>query len=149
MGQTLTSVILHIIFSTKGKIPAINSEIKQDLMAYMGGIVRELKGKPLVINGTSDHVHMLIEIPTTISISEMVRIVKTNSSKWVHQKYQSNMFAWQNGYGAFSVSKSAIQTVFAYIENQEFHHKNRSFQEEFITFLKKHQISYDEQYIWI
>lgn len=148
MGQTLTSITLHIIFSTKGRTPSINSELKQDLMAYMGGIVRELKGEPLIINGISDHVHMLIEIPPTISTSDFMRVVKTNSSKWVHQNYGLKTFAWQDGYGAFSVSKSGIPAVFDYIKDQEQHHKKRSFQEELIAFLHKYTISYDDRYLW-
>lgn len=149
MGHTHTSLTIHIIFSTKGRLPTINPEIKNDLMAYLGGIVREHKATPIIINGTSDHVHMLVEIPTVLSVSELMRFVKSNSSRWLNKNDSStSKFAWQDGFGAFSVSKSAIETVINYIKNQESHHQKRSFQDELIAFLEKYQISYDPRYIW-
>lgn len=149
MGQTLTNITIHIIFSTKDRVPFINQEIKKDLLAYLGGIIKKLNANPLIINGMSDHMHILTEIPPTLSVSELMRVVKTNSSRWIHQNYNSGKdFAWQDGYAAFSVSKSAIQTVISYIENQEKHHQNKSFQNEFIAFLKKYNVPYDEKYIW-
>jgi putative transposase len=149
MGQTLSNITIHIIFSTKGRAPTISSEIKNDLMAYLGGIIREHKAIPIIINGTSDHVHMLVEIPPSLSVSELMRFVKSNSSRWLNQTYPStSKFAWQDGFGAFSISKSAIEIVINYIKNQEIHHQTRSFQDEFITFLEKYQIDYDARYIW-
>lgn len=115
----------------------------------MGGIVREMNGSSLIINGTSDHVHLLIWLPPVVSISEAMRVVKTNSSKWVHAEWSSRAhFAWQIGYGAFSVRQSNVPTVLRYIANQEEHHRKISFQEEFIAYLKRHKIEYDEKYIW-
>ncbi len=149
MGQTLTNLTIHIIFSTKGRVPVINKEIKTDLMAYLGGIVRKHKATPLIINGTSDHVHMLVEIPPTLSVSELMKFVKGNSSHWLNQNnLLEQKFSWQDGYGAFSVSKSSIEAVIRYIKDQENHHQHKSFQDEFIAFLKKYQIDYDEHYIW-
>lgn len=149
MSQTLTNLLTHIVFSTKGRRPLIDAESKADLIAYLGGIVRELNGKPLIINGTADHVHLLIQLPPTLPVSDAMRVIKTNSSRWVHQRWPVKKdFGWQGGYGAFSVSRSNVHQVIAYIQNQEEHHRKRSFQEELIAILKKHNIEYDERYIW-
>jgi len=118
-----------------------------DLFAYLGGIVRELRGTAFIINGTADHVHMLVRIRPAQAVAEVARIVKTNSSRWAHEKWRSP-FAWQTGYGAFSVSESNVPDVSRYISNQPEHHRKRSFQQEFVAFLKKNKIAYDERYIW-
>lgn len=149
MGHTSANVLVHLIFSTKQRMPLISSEIREDLRAYMGGIVREMKGIALAINGTADHVHLLVRIVPVCSVADLVRVVKTNSSRWVHEKWpQRHRFGWQTGYGAFSVSESNVIAVEKYIAEQEEHHKRHSFQEEFVGFLKKNKISYDERYIW-
>lgn len=149
MGQTLTNLTIHIVFSTKHRAPMIKPEIKNDLMAYLGGVVQEYKATPIIINGMSDHVHMLVEIPANISVSELMRFVKSNSSRWINKTYApTSKFIWQDGFGAFSVSKSAIAIVINYIKNQEIHHKKKSFQNEFIAFLEKYQIDYDSRYVW-
>ncbi|HVA01711.1 MAG TPA: transposase [Terriglobia bacterium] len=115
----------------------------------MGGIVRELQGETMTANSMPDHVHMLLCLPPSVAVSDALRIVKTNSSRWVHQTWsQHRGFAWQTGYGAFSVSQSNAATMVKYIREQEKHHRHLSFQEEFITFLKKNGIEYDERYIW-
>jgi hypothetical protein len=115
----------------------------------MGGIVRELYGKAMAIGGTVDHVHMLLWMSPTTSISETMRVVKTNSSRWVNRECGAKRnFAWQAGYGAFSVSHSSASSVVKYIRGQEAHHRRISFQEEFVAFLKKNGIEYDERYIW-
>jgi REP element-mobilizing transposase RayT len=127
----------------------IDNELKPELLAYIGGIVREIKGSPLKINGLANHIHLLVQFPPILSIAEAMRTIKANSSRWVHQNWNSReKFAWQLGYGAFSVSRSAVPTVVKYIENQEEHHQKRSFQTEFISFLNKHGVVYDERYIW-
>ena len=147
MAQTLSNVVVHLIFSTKLRKPLIASEIRSDLFAYLGGIVREMHGTALIFNGTCDHVHMLIRIRPVQSIAEIARIVKTNSSKWIRKKGHKE-FGWQAGYGAFSVSESKVPAVTKYIATQEEHHRKRSFQEEFVAFLKKNKVAYDERYIW-
>jgi REP element-mobilizing transposase RayT len=115
----------------------------------MGGIIRNLKGKALLINGMVDHVHLLFDLPPSICISEALRIIKANSSGWVHEKWPSRQnFAWQIGYAAFSVSQSNVRQVYNYIANQEKHHRKVSFKEELLAFLKKHNIQYDERFIW-
>ena len=147
MSHTARHIILHLIFSTKGREPLMTPEVRTDLFAYLGGIVRELRGTALIVNGTADHVHMLIRIRPVHAAAEIARVVKTNSSRWVRQKGNRN-FAWQTGYGAFSVSESNVQAVSRYIAEQEQRHKKRSFQEEYVAFLKKNKVAYDERYIW-
>jgi putative transposase len=149
MSRTFTSLLTHLVFSTKDREPLIVSEMKQELYAYLGGLTRELKGKSYGINGTSDHVHMLISLPPVISISDALRFLKSNSSGWVHDRWRKRRaFAWQLGYGAFSVSRSNVDGVLKYISNQETHHRRITFKDEFIDFLVKHEIEYDERYIW-
>jgi REP element-mobilizing transposase RayT len=114
----------------------------------MGGIVRSIDGIALAIDGPSDHVHLLVKTPATAAMADVVRTVKTNSSKWVHETFPRAAFAWQTGYGAFSVSCSNVEAVSEYITGQEEHHKSVSFQEEFVAFLRRHGIEYDERYIW-
>ncbi|MBI3894299.1 MAG: IS200/IS605 family transposase, partial [Acidobacteria bacterium] len=127
----------------------IQPELKASLCAYMDGIIRDLEGKAVTINGMADHVHLLLWMPPALSISETLRILKSNSSRWVNQKRGAGpAFAWQTGYGAFSVSHSNVRSVVKYIQAQEKHHRRVSFQEEFVTFLKRNGIRYDEQYIW-
>ena len=147
MSHTAGNVILHLIFSTKDRQPLITNKIRADLFAYLGGIIRELKGTALIVNGTSDHVHMLVRIRPVHAVAQIARLVKANSSKWVHEKWNTR-FAWQTGYGAFSVSESNVSVVLRYIAQQEEHHKKHTFQEEYVAFLRKNNIPYDERYIW-
>ncbi len=147
MSQTCGNIVVHLIFSTKQRVPLITPEIRPDLFAYLGGIVREMGGTALIVNGIADHVHMLIRIRPVHSIAEIMRIIKTNSGKWIHRKGHAK-FAWQSGYGVFSVSESNIPAVTKYIATQDEHHKKHSFQEEFVAFLKKNHVAYDERYIW-
>jgi len=149
MAHTFTNLLTHVIFSTKDRLPHIDAELKAPLLAYMGGIVRELYGTAMTINGTADHVHLLVRLPPTISLADAMRVLKTNSSRWVHEKWPSHCaFAWQTGYGAFSVSQSNVASVVRYIAEQERHHRKVSFQEEFLAYLRRHGIDYDERYIW-
>jgi putative transposase len=137
---------LHIIFSTNERRPLIRAEFRDDLFAYLGGIIREM-GTALIINGANDHVHILVRVRPIHAAAEVARIVKTNSSRWVREKFNPE-FAWQTGYGVFSVSESNAAVVTKYIAEQEEHHKKHSFQEEYVAFLKKNHIEYDERYIW-
>ena len=147
MSHTAGNVILHLIFSTKDREPLITPEIRNDLFAYLGGIIREMKGTALIVNGTSDHVHLLVRIRPVHAVAQIARLIKANSSKWVHEKWNTR-FAWQTGYGAFSVSESNVSVVSQYIAEQEEHHKKHTFQEEYVAFLRKNSIPYDERYIW-
>src|SRR5882724_1859202 len=128
MAQTCGNVVVHLIFSTKQRAPVITPEIRPHLFAYLGGIVREMRATALIINGIRDHVHLLIRIRPTHSVAEIARVIKTSSSKWMHQT--GHEFAWQAGYDAFSVSESNIPVVTRYIATQDEHHKKHSFQEE-------------------
>ena len=147
MSHTYTNLLTHIVFSTKERLPLISPEIKLELFAYLGGLVKELKGKPIIINGMSDHVHILASLPPIISTAEAMRFIKANSSKWVTQKF-GKPFEWQKGYGAFSVSRSNVDAVYKYIQNQEQHHQKFDFRTEFIGFLNKNDVEFDEQFLW-
>ena len=136
-----------MIFSTQGRLPLIKQEFRNHLYAYLGGIIREMRGTALTVNGTADRVHVLIRIRPAHSAAEIARVIKANSSGWVRAKWSSN-FAWQTGYGVFSVSESNVAAVRKYIATQEEHHKTHSFQEEFLVFLQKNNVAYDEKYLW-
>jgi putative transposase len=139
--------LIHAVFSTKERVQIITPQLKPDLYSYMGGIFRELDAKPTIINGTADHVHCLFHLPADVPVSESMRVLKANSSKWVRE-HHSRKFAWQTGYAAFTVSASNRAPVFSYIKRQEEHHKKMSFQHELLMLLRKHGIEYDERYIW-
>ena len=147
MSHTCGNILLHIIFSTRGRRPLIQSDFRADLFAYVGGIIREMDGTALIVNGTADHAHMLLRVRPAQSSAQIVRVVKANSSRWVREKW-SREFGWQTGYGVFSVSESNVVAVTKYIAEQEEHHRKHSFQEEFVAFLKKNNVAYDERYIW-
>ncbi len=149
MAGHFTNLLYHITFSTKERVPNISSDIRSRLHGYMGGIINGSGGKPLIINGTADHVHLLAELEPDVAVADFVRIIKTNSSKWVHEGFEASRgFAWQAGYGAFTVSRSHVPAVWRYIERQEQHHKWFDFQEEFRKLLRAHNIEFDERYIW-
>lgn len=149
MAHTFTNILMHVVFSTKDRAPLLQGEMKDRAFAYMGGIIGEVSGIPIAINGPSDHVHLLVAQPATVALSDFMRTLKTNSSRWVHETFPTcDGFAWQAGYGAFSVSLSSVNSVKEYIARQEEHHRSVSFKEEFIAFLKRHGIQYDERYIW-
>ncbi len=136
MAGTFTFIGMHFVFSTKNRIPLIDNIMNERLYAYIGGIIREISGKLIEINAMPEHIHFYAYMPKTISVSKFMEIVKSNSSKWVHATFpEKNNFRWQEGYGAFSLSKSAEDAVIQYIRDQQEHHRKKSFQEEFIDFL--------------
>lgn len=148
MAHTYTSLLNHIIFSTKDRAPVLDAVLKDRLFPYVGGIIRELDAVALAINGPSDHVHLLVSMPAASALSDFVGKVKSNSSGWVHKTFPPHReFKWQVGYAAFSVSVSQKPGVLDYIGNQEEHHRTVSFKEELVAFLKRHEIEYDERYI--
>jgi REP element-mobilizing transposase RayT len=149
MANTYTSLYYHIIFSTKNRHPWINPQIEQRLWEYLGGIARQHKMSALQIGGAPDHIHSLILAPATLSPSQIAQRLKGDSSKWIHGTFSGfRKFAWQDGYGAFTVSKSQLPPSIQYIQNQKEHHRKRTFQEEFLALLQKHGIQYDERYLW-
>jgi REP-associated tyrosine transposase len=149
MGHTYANILIHVIFSTKERAPSIRGGLRQRLYEYMAGVARQEFGKMLIIGGTADHVHGLFQLKTDVSVADAMRDWKSLSSGWVHETFpEASGFAWQAGYGAFSVSASNLARVRRYIEDQEAHHTVRSFQEEFVVFLKRHRVDYDPERIW-
>ena len=148
MPSTHTSLHIHLVFSTKGRLPFIEAEWQSDLHAYLGGCLKRLDAFPQEIGGVADHVHLLVGIKPVHAIADLVREAKRISSEWVKDAQRVRKFAWQEGYGAFSVSKSAVPTIREYIREQQKHHRRRTFQEEYLEFLEKHGIEYDERYLW-
>jgi putative transposase len=149
MPQSYVSLYTHFVFSTKHRRPIIVEEMQARLFEYIGGIVRSERGKLIAAGGMPDHVALLVSVPKEKSTSETMRDVKTNSSAWIHNTFDSLAdFAWQAGYGAFSVGYSNLDVVKRYIANQKRHHLKRTFQEEFVEFLTRYDIEYDEKYLW-
>jgi len=144
MGHTFARVLLHVVFSTKGRVNSLYRNMREKLLAYFQGIARNEGVIILKANAVDDHVHMLIEIKPGQSPSEVVRKLKANSSKWIHETYPNlKGFAWQSGYSVFSVSLSAVPGVVKYIENQEEHHRRLPFAEELKRFIERHQIRFN------
>jgi putative transposase len=149
MSQSLAKNLIHLIYSTKNRTPCLSADLRPALYAYMAGILQHWESPALVIGGIADHVHILFCLSKNHPLKKIVEEVKKGASKWLKTK-DPNLrdFHWQNGYGAFSVSASNVGQVKRYIENQEEHHRRRTFQEEFRQFLRKYGIEYDERYVW-
>jgi REP element-mobilizing transposase RayT len=150
MPQSLSSVYVHIVFSTKDRFPFLsNEDVRAQVHAFLGGIARKLHCPPVLVGGVADHVHMLVQLDRSISQSDLVRELKRGSNLWFQERFpEIPKFAWQAGYGAFSVSALNLENVRAYIANQSQHHAKISFQDEFRAFLEKHRLAYDERYVW-
>ena len=134
---------LHIVWSTQHREPALGPEVRERLWPYLGGIARENGMKALAVGGVADHVHALVSLPATLSISKAVQLLKGNSSKWLHETFPAlRNVAWQEGYGAFSIGVSGIDETLAYIRAQEEHHRTRSFREEVELFLRRHGLEF-------
>jgi REP element-mobilizing transposase RayT len=149
MPYSFASLLVHVIFSTKNRACDLSPELAARLFPYRAGIIRERKGVPLIINGPADHVQLLVYVSATESMADLLRVVKTNSSRWVHEQFpEQKGFGWQAGYGACTVSGSRAAEVTDYIAAQQEHHRRVSFQEEFLTFLRKHGMAYDVRDLW-
>ena len=149
MGSTLTNLVYHVVFSTKAREPMIIQEVRDELYRYIGGIVKGESGVLIQIGGMPDHIHMVLKLKPVHKLSDIMKKIKGNSSKWINEQNRLEaIFGWQDGYGAFTVSKSQIPVVVRYVKEQENHHSHFSFKEEFIRVLKRHQIEYNEQYLW-
>lgn len=149
MAHTYISSLYHCVFSTKERRKMITPNLESRLWEYMGGIARKNKMKALSIGGIEDHVHLLLSLPSTLAIAKAIQLIKGGSSKWVHDNFpDKHLFEWQEGYGAFSIGINDVERTIDYINKQKEHHAKFDFKKEFITFLKKHGIEYDERYIW-
>jgi REP element-mobilizing transposase RayT len=149
MSQSLTKNLIHLIYSTKHRAPCLSPAVRSGLFAYKAGILKRWQSPALIIGGVSDHVHLLFCLSKNHALAKVVEEVKKSSSKCLKQQSEEfREFNWQAGYGAFSVSPFNVETVKSYIERQEEHHRRPSFQEEFLDFLKRHGVEFDERYVW-
>ncbi|MES2737593.1 MAG: IS200/IS605 family transposase [Verrucomicrobiota bacterium] len=149
MPQSLANLYVHLIFSTKERLAFLSPEVRPDLHAYLATVLANLNSPAVLINSVADHVHILFNMGRTVTLAQVVEEVKKSSSKWIKtQGPNLATFAWQAGYGGFSVSESNVPKVANYIRNQEEHHRVKTFQEEYREFLEKHKVQYDERYVW-
>ncbi len=149
MAHTYISNLMHCVWSTKDRRKLISADLQQRLWPFIGGIARQNDMKALAVGGVEDHIHILLSLPATLPVSKAVQLIKGGSSKWVSETFPSfGDFAWQEGYGAFSISVSHVEDTIVYIKKQAEHHRKKTFKEEYLTFLKKHGIEYDERYVW-
>lgn len=150
MSQSLSAVYLHLTFSTKNRVPCLRDSVLRSLLhAQLGAISRELDCAPVIVGGVEDHVHILGRFGRSLSQAEWVKELKRVSTGWIKaQESRLREFAWQTGYGVFSVSASNLEAVRTYIEKQEEHHKRLTFQEEYRALLRKHEQAWDERYVW-
>jgi len=148
MSQSFTNLLYHLIFSTKDRRPIITLDYQPRLYDYIGGIIREVGGTSLGINGIEDHVHVVTKLRPDKALSDVLRVLKCNASGWMHDVFPSLAeFSWQRGYAAFTVSQSNVEEVRRYVAGQKEHHKKISFRDEFIEFLKENYIEYDERFV--
>ncbi len=149
MAQSLSKIRVHMVFSTKGRVPYLDDVIRPELYAYASTVMKNLNCPAIQIGGTEDHIHVLCTLSKNVSMAKLVEEVKKPISHWLKSKGDEyRNFQWQNGYGAFSVSQSDVKSVQEYIVNQEEHHQKLTFQEEFRRLLERHEIEFDERYLW-
>lgn len=149
MPQSLSKIILHIVFSTKHREPVLGAHVRPALFAYLASVARKMQCECYRAGGVADHVHIAVRMSRTVTVAQLVEVLKTSSSKWLKtQSPELAHFSWQRGYAAFSVYPSALNILLRYIDNQEEHHRKRSYQEEYRGILKKIDVEYDERYVW-
>jgi len=149
MAHSYVSALIHYVFSTKDRSKIITPELRERLYPYMGGIARANKIQTLAIGGIEDHIHLLLALPSTLSAAKAIQLIKGGSSLWIHDTYRSlNDFAWQEGYGAFSVGISQVEKTKSYINCQPEHHRTKTFEQELVDILNKHGIKYDPRYLF-
>lgn len=152
MAGTFSQIYIQVVFAVKGRQNLLFHPWRDQVFRYMSGIIKSKNQKPIIINGMGDHVHLFIGFKPVMSLSDLVRDIKNNTSNFINdRKFVKGKFAWQEGYGAFSYSHSQVENVYRYIKNQEAHHKKKTFKEEYTQFLKKFEVTYDEKYMfeWI
>jgi REP element-mobilizing transposase RayT len=147
MSSTHLSLHYHFVFGTKNHEALITSSWRDRLHAYLGGVIRTLDGVPEAIGGVADHVHLLVGLRATHTLADVLRELKSGSSKWVHEEVGVRSFAWQEGYGAFTVSASQLENVRHYIQEQEKHHRTQTFRDEYLALLQRSGVEFDERYL--
>lgn len=149
MPQSLVMNYVHITFSTKHRINLIDEKIEAELFKYLGGICKSLECQPFIVGGYQNHIHILCSLSRKISLMKLIEELKSHSSKWIKNRWEGyNNFYWQNGYGGFSVNPNQVDVVKEYIANQREHHRKKTFKEEFLAFLHKYDIEYDQRFVW-
>ena len=147
--HSFTSCLVHFVWSTKDREPLLTSDLRDRLWPYLGGIAKQNQMKALAIGGASDHVHVLLSVPATLSVAKAMQLLKGNSSKWLRATFpKMHSFAWQEGYGPFSINVSGVDATVVYIRNQAEHHRKQSFQDEVREWLRRYEIEWDERYVW-
>ena len=149
MAQTLVSLMVHVVFSTKNRQPLITPEVEPELYAYLGGTAKNLDSRCLAAGGTENHLHLLVSQSKKVPLCHLMEELKKGSSKWIKTKASTfRTFGWQDGYGAFTVGESQVEALKLYIARQKERHKKQTFEEEFMLLLKKYHVPYDERYLW-
>ena len=149
MANTYTQLYFHIVFAVKGRSNYISEQWKDELYKYISGIIANKNQKLMIVNGMPNHIHLLIGTKPNCNLSDLIRDIKANSSKWINEKKFTNFhFEWQTGFGAFTVSQSGVPKVIEYIKNQEEHHRKKTFKEEYVEFLKAYQIDFKDEYLF-
>ena len=149
MPGTFSQIYIQYVFAVKGRENLLQKPWRDEVFKYMAGIIKAKGQKPIIVNGVSNHVHVFVGIKPSMPISDLVRDIKNNSSNFINdQRFLKTKFSWQEGYGAFSYAHSQLDNVYHYIENQEEHHRKKTFREEYIDFLRKFEVDYDEKYLF-
>ncbi len=149
MPQSLSLVVVHLIFSTKDRFACLGTSLRPSLHAYLATVARDAKCEAYRVGGTANHVHLALRLARTISVADLVEELKTSSSKWLKlQQVELHGFAWQHGYGVFSIAPRDLEALVKYIDDQQKHHKVKTFEEEYLGFLKKYGVQYDERYVF-
>ena len=149
MAQSLSNILIHLIWSTKDRHPSLEPGVREKTHAFLAGAVRQCGCEAYRVGGVADHVHLAVRLSRTLSVADLVKETKTASSKWIKTQAPAlSDFAWQQGYGVFSLGMSQKETLLNYIDTQEEHHRTHSFQDEYRAFLQKYEVEYDERYVW-
>ncbi len=149
MAGTFSQIYIHYVFAVKGRQNLLQRPWREEVFKYISGIIKGKDQKPIIVNGVSDHVHVFVGLKPSMNISDLIRDIKNNSSNFINNhKFIKGKFSWQNGYGAFSHAHSQIENVYQYILNQEEHHRKKTFREEYIEFLQKFGVDYNEKYLF-
>jgi putative transposase len=148
MPSTHLALNCHVVFSTKDREPSIDVKWRERFHTFVGGLARSIDVVPIAVGGVADHVHLLLGLRATHALAAVVRDIKVASSRWVHEEIGEKRFAWQEGYGAFTVSPSHLEAVREYILKQEEHHRTRTFQEEYVMLLEKCRVTYNPEHLW-